>query len=90
MIGMTTTGVARRRLWSSWTTACALAEAIGIGLAAGAAILIGVTMGEPVTATQRAVVLVLMVVAGALEGLALGLFQWSVLGEAFPKMSARS
>jgi CBS domain-containing protein len=90
MIRKTTTGVARRRLWSAWTTACALAEAIGIGLAAGTAILIGLAMGEPVTATQRAVVLVLMVGAGALEGLALGLFQWSVLGEAFPKVSARS
>jgi CBS domain-containing protein len=91
MIPKTTTmGVTRRRLWSAWTTACALGEAIGIGLAAATAILIGLAMGEPVTATQRAVVLVLMVVAGALEGLALGLFQWSVLGEAFPKMSARS
>ena len=90
MSGRTTTGVARRRLWSSWTKACGLAEAIGIGITAGTAILIGVTMGEPVTARQRAVVLVLMVAAGALEGLVLGVFQWSVLGEAFPKMSARS
>jgi CBS domain-containing protein len=83
-------GVTRGRLWRAWTAACALAEAIGIGLAAGTAILIGLAMGEAVTAAQRAVVLVLMVVAGGLEGLALGLFQWSVLREAFPKVSARS
>jgi len=78
------------RLWRDWTASCAAGEVIGIGVAGAAAGLLASTMGEPFTWADSALVLAVMVVAGALEGLALGSFQWRVLREQLPSVRARS
>lgn len=79
----------RPRLWRDWTLACVAGEVVGIGIAGLAAGVLLSTIGEPVTAVERWGAFGLLVGAGALEGLALGGFQWRVLRRAFPAIRAR-
>ena len=80
----------RAALWRDWTLSCAAGELIGIGVAAGVATLLLLTIGEPETGAERWGVLVAMVGAGAIEGTAIGFFQWRVLRRPFPGISARA
>lgn len=65
----------------SWVLACGVAEAIGIGTAGLAAVL-----AESATASAA---LALVLVAGAVEGLALGTLQWRWLRTRLPSLAAR-
>jgi deazaflavin-dependent oxidoreductase (nitroreductase family) len=63
---------------ATWSAACALAEAIGLGAAAGAA-----RLGE---GRPTGVALALVVAGGLVEGTALGTLQAVVLGRGFPRL----
>ena len=79
-------GVSRTRSWAEWTLACGIGEATGIAIGAGTAALIGRTLGEPVTGLERAVVLAVLVGAGTLQGIALGVSQAAVMPGRFPRL----
>lgn len=64
-------------------------ELIGISVAAGSAAALSTTMGEPDTFVDRMTVMAVMIVAGCLEGVAIGFFQWRVLRQVFKELSAR-
>lgn len=70
-----------------WTGACALAELLGIGAAAAAAIALQATMGTPGTGFERLVALLAFAWAGAVEGAALGGLQWRLLRQRLPLLS---
>ncbi len=78
------------RLWLAWILACAIGELLGIGAAAGVALLHLSIFGEPQNISQHIILLIIMVLAGCLEGLITGYFQWSVLRAKFPNMKARN
>lgn len=78
------------RFWITWILACAIGELLGIGAAAGVALLHLTIFGEPKDFSSHIMLLIIMVAAGCLEGLITGYFQWSVLRARFPDMRARS
>lgn len=75
-----------KRYWLNWTIACGMGEFLGIGVAAGIAFLHIHFLGEPQTIGQRLLVIVVMVLAGIIEGLVVGSFQWSVLRRKFANL----
>jgi uncharacterized integral membrane protein len=77
------------RLWRSWTIFCSLGEIFGIAIAAITARLIWLFIGEPSDLAEKVFVLISMIIAGSLEGLTVGYFQWHVLRGVFPTMKAR-
>lgn len=79
-----------RNLFGRWLVSCAAGELLGIGVAAGVGYSLNVTVGEPDTAAKKALVLAAMVLAGVLEGSAIGTFQWRVLRHRFPRITARA
>lgn len=72
-----------KAFWLRWTLNCAAGEILGIAIAAGLAGLVLMTLGEPQSWPTRIGFLLLMLGAGALEGYAVGWFQWRVLRERF-------
>ena len=74
--------------WKKWTLACGAGEFIGIGMAAGIAILYNHLAGEPRSLPEKFSNLLIMMLAGALEGLILASFQWRILQEKIPKLPA--
>jgi hypothetical protein len=77
-----------RAFYPRWIAACAAAELIGIGAAAGIAVAIGAVVGEPHTTASRLVVLAAMTAAGAIEGAALGWLEWRMLRRRLPLLRA--
>jgi hypothetical protein len=77
------------KYWQKWTIACVIGELLGMGAVAVIALSYNRWAGEPVTAGDKALNLLVMVFAGAIEGFLLGLWQWRVLRQKFPKMPAR-
>lgn len=74
-----------------WLAACTAGELLGFGAAALFAWLAFRLFGaEPVALHARIGVLVLMVLAGVVEGTVLGSFQFWVLRSRFPALAARS
>jgi hypothetical protein len=69
---------------------CAAGEAIGMTVAAGCATLLNHTLGEPQSLAGRLLVVAVMAIAGAIEGLSLGYFQWRVLRTRFPPPAGRA
>lgn len=82
--------VQTNQFWLSWTLACAIGELLGIGAATGVALLHLTLFGEPQNFSQHVILLTIMILAGCLEGLITGYFQWSVLRVKFPDMKARN
>ena len=78
------------RPWRNWAVSSALGVVVASCVAAAAAGLLVVTIGEPFSRAESAIVLVVMVAAGALGGVALGVFQWRVLRRQLPSVGARS
>lgn len=74
----------RTRVYLRWIAACALAELIGIGVAAAAAVLMRAAVGTPATAPAAAAMLLAMAAAGSIEGGALGWLQATVLRDQLP------
>jgi hypothetical protein len=72
----------RNRLWRNGVLACLVGELLGIGTASGVWALLNAWIGEPETLGERLAFLVVLVLAGALEGLWLGLFQGRVVRDA--------
>lgn len=68
-----------RQFWCRWTLSCAAGEILGIGAAGGMAGVVLATIGEPASGLERLANLLLMMLAGALEGYLVGFFQWRVL-----------
>jgi CBS domain-containing protein len=73
-----------------WAVACAAGVVVASAVAAAAAGLLVMTIGEPCSRAESAMVLGVMVGAGALGGVALGSLQWRVLGRRLPSVGARS
>lgn len=86
----TLTRPARRVQWARWTLACTAGELLGIAVAATTTVLLARYGGEPETYAARFGVLAVMTLVGAVEGLALGSFQWLVLRRSVPMVPARA
>ena len=78
------------KYWLNWTIVCGLGEFFGIGFAAGVAVLHFNLAGEPRTIALKLLVIAVMMLAGIVEGLITGHFQWSVLKKRFPGIRARN
>ncbi len=78
------------KIYRKWVIYCAAGELLGIGCAAGVAVLLNTYMGEPVALFQKVVVLCTMAAAGALEGTITGYLQWRVLKTILPKLSIQA
>ena len=78
------------KYWLNWTVICGLGEFFGIGFAAGVAVLHFSMVGEPRTVALKLLVIAVMMLAGAVEGLITGYFQWSVLKKRFSEIRARN
>ncbi|MBK7533999.1 MAG: SDR family NAD(P)-dependent oxidoreductase [Myxococcales bacterium] len=79
----------RRPRLAQWVRAVVSGEALGFtatALIALAALAVG---GRPVTLGDRAVALLIMGIAGTVEGALLGWFQWRALRRWLPELSAR-
>lgn len=76
--------------WKKWTFNCAFGEIIGIGTAGAIAYSVNNAIGEPVMFSQKFIILVSMMFAGAIEGSLLGWFQWRVLKEKIKSLPAKS
>jgi hypothetical protein len=72
-----------------WILACTAGELAGIGVATGAALALNALVGEPQTLPARLAVLGMFALVGALEGSALGGFEWRVLRQRLPQLGAR-
>lgn len=70
----------------SWLIRCGLAEFLGIGLAALAAVGLSKLFADPEVFTARIVMYILCLVVGALEGAMIGWAQGSLLQRCFPKL----
>jgi len=75
-----------KRIWKKWTLYCATGELLGIGCAGAMAFVVNSVIGEPKTLLLKLCVLLLMLLAGFIEGLLLGIFQWNAIKYKFPKM----
>ena len=69
-----------------WVINCALGELLGIGAAVCIAVAVNYYLGEPQSLVQKIFVLFAMLIAGAIEGTSVAVFQWSVLRHLFPNM----
>jgi hypothetical protein len=78
------------RYWLNWTFACGIGEFLGIGAAAGIAVLHRVLLGEPDDIGEGILAILIMVIAGVIEGTITGLFQWKVLRRKFERLPAKS
>jgi hypothetical protein len=78
-----------KKYWFRWTIACGTGEFLGIGFAAGIAVLHLRFFGEPQTIGQQVSIVTVMILAGIIEGLITGYFQWSVLKQRFVNMKAK-
>lgn len=75
--------------WPRWTLACAAGETVGMAAAAVAAGVAFTSVGEPTDVGSAAVVLALATLGGAVEGAAIGWFQWSALHPWLPRLQRR-
>ena len=76
----------KRGQFRKWVINCALGELLGIGAAGCIAVAVNYYLGEPQSFIQKIVVLFTMLVAGAIEGTSIAVFQWKVLRHLFPDM----
>lgn len=72
--------------WWRFSYHCAAGEIIGIGLAGAIAYLTNLYWPTPSSLPEKCIVLALMLVAGFIEGSALGYFQWRVLKDKWPQL----
>jgi predicted membrane protein len=80
----------QKNLFRKWIINCALGELLGIGMAGAIAVALNRYLGEPQTTAQKLVVLLVMLVAGTVEGTSIAVFQWNVLKQIFPKMQLQN
>ena len=73
--------------YGRWIAACTVAELIGISVAGAVAVAAGQS-GDPTTLGGRIAALALFAAVGAVEGGALGFFEWRVLRERLPRLRA--
>jgi len=74
------------KLYRKWIINCAFGELSGIGIAGSIAVAVNYYLGEPQDLLQKIIVLLVMLVAGAIEGTSIAYFQWKVLYHLFSKM----
>lgn len=72
-----------KKLWLKWTIYCAAGELLGIACAGGIAYLVNAFIGEPQSTKTKLLVLLIMLIAGLIEGTILSWFQWKVLVRKF-------
>lgn len=82
--------MAEPSLYRSWVLSCGLGEFVGIGLAGIVALCVNSLIGEPDGPLEAWTIYLAMVAVGAVEGSAIGYFQWRVLRRIFPRLRARS
>ncbi|KPL68199.1 hypothetical protein SZ64_08735 [Erythrobacter sp. SG61-1L] len=76
-------------LYRSWVLSCGLGEFIGIGCAGIVALAANSLIGEPDSPAAAWTIYLAMVSVGAVEGGAIGFFQWRILQRLFPNLPAR-
>jgi len=76
------------KFWKKWTLATAAGTLLGMGVVAVIAFAYDHFSGEVSGTSSHTFHLLAMVFAGAAGGLVLGLAQWGVLRQKFPKMTA--
>src|SRR4051812_20323961 len=76
----------KRNQFRKWVINCALGELLGIDAAGSIAVAVNYYLGEPQSLIQKIFVLFTMLVAGAIEGTSIAVFQWKVLRYLFPTM----
>ena len=81
---------ARRGSLAGWVTLCAAAEGVGMTAASAAAVSARSWVVEPASGSGRALVLLLVVAGGLIEGLALGTAQAIGLRRWVPRLNRRS
>lgn len=79
-----------RKYWLNWAIACGIGEFFGIGVAAGIGFLYLSMLGEPGDLGEKVLLVLVMVLAGIIEGVVVGSFQWSVLKKRFIDMKAKN
>ncbi|MDD5126791.1 MAG: hypothetical protein PHR43_01640 [Dehalococcoidales bacterium] len=80
----------RHSYWLKWTFACGAGELIGIGVAAGIWMLHLRLFGEPQTLPWQLLLILVMILAGIIEGSVTGAFQWWVLKQRFAILKTRN
>jgi hypothetical protein len=71
-------------LWRDWTASCAAGELAGIAVAAALAVALDRLLGPAVGAAAVALAVVVMALAGVVEGSSIAWFQWRVLRRRLP------
>lgn len=80
-------GVSEGVLWLNWVGANAVGELVGLGAVAAIAMLAGpALLGDEETLGGRLLFALVMIAAGAVEGLVVGVAQWRVLRRPFPAL----
>lgn len=74
-------------LWAKWTINCALGELIGIGCAGLLAYSANTLLGEPDSLVEKLIILLIMLIAGLIEGTVLSFFQWRILVRKIPTLN---
>ena len=78
------------RLWLWWVAANSLAELLGLGLTLAVDYGIISRIAAAASIVASIVGILLVTISGAIEGLIVGLAQWSVLRRSFPRVARRS
>ena len=78
------------RLWLWWVAANSLAELLGLGLTLAVDYGIISRIAAAASIVASIVGILLVTISGAIEGLIVGLAQWSVLRRSFPLVARRS
>jgi AMP-binding enzyme/AMP-binding enzyme C-terminal domain len=77
------------RFWLRWIVANTIGEVLGLGLAAAVAIGMILAIGEPKSLAVAVMMAGVLIVAGACEGVVVGLAQWRVLRHRLPRVPRR-
>ena len=75
-------------IWQKWIIYCGLGEFIGMGTVALVAVMTTKWIGEPMSSSQKLITLMLMLLAGVVEGLILGALQWQIIKKIFVRITA--
>jgi hypothetical protein len=75
--------------WLRWVAANAVAEVLGLGLAAAVGVGMILGVGEPKSLAVAVMMAGVMIAAGACEGVIVGVAQWMVLRRRLPRLQRR-
>ena len=77
-------------LWRRWVAANALAEMLGLGATFALGVAIFALLGEPQGSLAALGMILLMTSTRAIEGVVVGLLQWSAMRRSFPRITRKA